>query len=468
MTLLPYLGILSVGSPIFQQRRSLRIQREIQELRTYDNANKRAELQVLATISLPQPLEKKKYNHNSMSGMGLAIGTMISNYAICFPIVVARHGLQALSIASSSWKRDTPRYCFSLLYKKYQLYGFKGLYAGFGIGLIGQAVTAVYESFLARIARFILPKLKSPNHTFIIKSIHKCLRLAIHIPLYPLFRTALVLRVQPSNAPLIRSVKDFLIYYLHDLQRFFILSPTQHTFSLSLISTFLPSCLFNLATEKGMMLLYKRLYQYIPKKRMKKRKTKDTSLNTTTTSNGLFNESSSSSIDPQLHHRSGEGGGGRRGNHNGRGRGRIGNNNNQNYNEDQDDFDNDLMINNLDEKNDRYSSQTTMLQVYYPEIACSVISSMIIRGLSYPMDTVIFKLMIQDTGLSIHDTNQYTGFFHCCSMIYQQGGWRGFFPGWGASVLEMAATYMVLEMSWWAYRFLDHRASISPSSASKK
>lgn len=108
-----------------------------------------------------------------MAGMGLAIGTMICNYAVCFPIVVARHGLQALSVASSSWKRDTPTYCFSLLYRKYQLYGFKGLYSGFGIGLIGQAITAVYESFLSKIFKLIQPKLKNSNQQFIVKAIHK-------------------------------------------------------------------------------------------------------------------------------------------------------------------------------------------------------------------------------------------------------------------------------------------------------
>jgi hypothetical protein len=106
----------------------------------------------------------------------------------------------------------------------------------------------------------------------------------------------------------------------------------------------------------------------------------------------------------------------------------------------------------------------SLLQSYYPEIVCGMSSSMLTRALSYPMDTVIFKLMIQDTGvLSTVDQHTYTGFFDCCFKIYAQGGWRGFFPGWGAGVLELTATWIILEASWWTYHMMDRRLSSSQS-----
>lgn len=96
-----------------------------------------------------------------------------------------------------------------------------------------------------------------------------------------------------------------------------------------------------------------------------------------------------------------------------------------------------------------------MLHSYYPEILCGMSSSMITRALSYPMDTVIFKLMIQETGLLPIDQQHYKGFFDCCATIYHQAGWQGFFSGWGAGVLELTATWLILEASWWTYRLLD-------------
>ncbi|KAI8330847.1 mitochondrial carrier domain-containing protein [Chlamydoabsidia padenii] len=366
MTILPYLGLLSVGSPLHQQRTPWQLEEELSTLRYHADAHRRAELQVLATLNLYNPPTgsisprklKIKQQKDSINGLVVAIGTMLTNYGVCFPIVVFRHGLQALSIPSkNSSTQDTPYKCLAQLRQKYHRHGFRGLYGGFGLGLGSQAITAAYESFLSKLAKKLSAKLDRSYQRHLLTAIHKCLRYAIHIPLYSLSKTALVLRVQPHHQPLIHSPGDFLRYFAHDL-----LHPGPFFWS-----SFLPSFSFNLATETCMMSLYKWTYRHLGKQR------------------------------------------------------------------------------------------STMLQSYYPEILCGMSSSMATRALVYPMDTVIFKLMIQDTRLDSPDQQHYTGFFDCCRTIYQQAGWQGFFSGWGAGVLELTATWLILEASWWAYRLLDKR-----------
>ncbi|ORZ22141.1 mitochondrial carrier domain-containing protein [Absidia repens] len=385
---------------------------------------------------------------DTIKGLVVAIGTMMTNYTVCFPIVVFRHGLQALSHPDThTWSQDTPSRCFALLKKKYQDHGFRGLYSGFGLGLFSQAITAAYESFLAGLAKKLSLKLDRTYQQYILAAVHKCLRYAIHIPLYSLSKTALVLRVQSQTQPLISSPMDFLRYYYQDLKHLrpslqpsSLWTPTPTSSPLSFWSTFLPSFLFNLATEKCMMYLYKRTFKYLTKGQRQSTSRRRRSASVTTNINNLdtshspptassLSRSSSASVGLSTRDRS-------------------------------------IHENKKDPATADY--EPSMLQSYYPEIVCGMSSSMITRALSYPMDTVIFKLMIQDTNiLSSPDQHVYTGFFDCCCKIYAEGGWRGFFPGWGAGVLELTATWMILEASWWTYRVMDQRLSASSSSQSQ-
>ncbi|KAI9009995.1 mitochondrial carrier domain-containing protein [Phycomyces nitens] len=104
-----------------------------------------------------------------------------------------------------------------------------------------------------------------------------------------------------------------------------------------------------------------------------------------------------------------------------------------------------------------------MLNTFYPEIACGVASSILARAISYPIDTVMFKLMLQDSG--VHKINTtYRGFFDCVYRTWRdEGGIKAFYVGWGAGVLEIVAGYLILEASWLAYRAVEWKLGTHPS-----
>lgn len=55
MTILPYLGLLSVGSPLYQQSKPWQLEEDLAILRNQAAAHRRAELQVLGTLNLYSP-----------------------------------------------------------------------------------------------------------------------------------------------------------------------------------------------------------------------------------------------------------------------------------------------------------------------------------------------------------------------------------------------------------------------------
>lgn len=308
----------------------------------------------------------------TISGVMLAIGSMIANYTLCFPIVAARHSLQALPI-KNSFQRDTPMYGASKLYYTYRYGGVRRLYPGFGLGLLGQAISASYESIVSQIVSILSAVAVKINFPLYIATrvAEKILILAINAPLYPLYRNALILRVQ-SNSDMsrivIRNHRDFFHLYRHNLNSF--RSPR------NIHSAFIPSCILNILTENLLAYIYRRIFN---------------SFAVLDLSAAKKNNSNNSKKD------------------------------------------------------------STVLHTFYPEIACGIISSIVTRTASYPIDTILFKLMIQDTGVLKVNTD-YLGFFDCLKRTYLEGGWKAFYPGWGIGVLEIGMGYVVLEASWLAYR----------------
>ncbi|KAI8064617.1 mitochondrial carrier domain-containing protein [Gongronella butleri] len=363
-------------------------------LRRHEREYRRSELRVLTTFrqlthaSLTKAEGDKVKHKETMTGIIVAIGTMMANYVVCFPIVVSRHTSQALSTASS-WQYDTPVYCFRVLHNKYQQHGMRSLYSGFGLGLLGQALTSTYETGLSRLFARVWGKPRAA-HPRSAQWLYQGLRLLIHIPLYPLFRTALILRVQSADDALISSAGDFLRHYRDDLARFWNVGGT----GLTLWSTFVPFCLFNVVTEKAMLVIYKRIYRAWTRKVKKDENSDDKE------------DDIDEKADQEYHHH--------------------------------------------DE-----GADASLRHMYYPEIACGMLSSIVTRTLCYPSDTIIFKLMIQGTGFT---TQTYAGVMDCATQMYRAGGVLAFFPGWGAVVLELAAGYLILEASWWVYTYMDHRA----------
>lgn len=305
---------------------------------------------------------------------------MVANYSLCFPIVALRHRLQAIP-SIKSYERDTPIHGMKIMYHTYNGGGIRRLYPGFGLGLIGQTISATYESGVNKVMSSVIVSTNKISKPLGMLSTlaAKGLGLLINAPLYPLSRNALILRVQSESTNIIiRSFRDFLQFYKHDLKMFWPSHP-HHT---QMLSAFIPSCISNIITEKILFYIYRTIFR---------------SLST--------NESTS-----------------------------------------------------------KKKRDATVLQTFYPEMACGVISSIITRAISYPIDTVVFKLMIQGSGVLVKDTT-YNGLFDCIKRTYQEeGGWRAFYPGWGIGALEVCMGYLILEVSWLAYRSIQWKIQTPGSS----
>ncbi|KAI8081893.1 mitochondrial carrier domain-containing protein [Gilbertella persicaria] len=377
MTLTAYLGLLSLGS-IIQTRHSAECQQEeqqeLEDLRDMAQYISAAEIDTVATVSIPNaPSERKVEMRENITGVMLAISTMVANYSLCFPVVAARHRLQALP-TRYSYYRDTPLFGAKMIIYTYKNGGIRRLYPGFGLGLIGQTLSASYESGLNHVIAFMMPPTSKASKPMSVMAtlISKALAMAIHVPLYPLYRNALILRVQ-SDSDLtnivIRNSQDFMRFYKRDLEAFW----PSHPNNRHVLSALIPSCILNAMTEKLLIYIYRRIFQYFS-----------------------FNDDSSTNVSKK-------------------------------------------------------KKDATVLHTFYPEIACGVISSIITRALSYPIDTIIFKLMVQHSGVLKSDTT-YHGFFDCVKRTWlEEGGWKAFYPGWGIGILEMGVGYLILEASWWAY-----------------
>jgi hypothetical protein len=303
---------------------------------------------------------------------------MVANYSLCFPIVAARHRLQAVPMLYS-FRKDTPIYGARKILESYRRgNGIRALYPGFGLGLLGQSLSAVYESMIGQLMNMVLPEAKKVGRPlyYLAMLIGKGLTFASNIPLFPLYKNALILRIQSDTANtriVIHNYRDFLRIYRQDLSQFWKLA----SFKWNITPAFLPSCITNFITEKILIYLYHHLYK-------------------------AFTNSSL-------------------------------------------------------ESSKKRKEKESMLNTFYPELACGVISSITARILSYPIDTVIFKLMVQDSGVLRVNTT-YTGFFDCIIRTWRdEGGWRAFFSGWGIGILEIGMGYAMLEVSWLTYRFMQWR-----------
>lgn len=356
----------------------------------------------------------------NITGVVLAIGTMVANYSLCFPIVAARHRLQAIPTLHS-YQRDTPLYGIQTILYTYRHGGIRRLYPGFGLGLVGQTLSATYESGLNQV---MSPLILSANKASkllgsLTALLAKGLALFVNVPLYPLYRNALVLRVQQSTLSsqiVIHDPHDFVRLYKQDLRAFWPGS-VHHR---QLMSGFIPSCVLNLITEKLLIYIYRHLFQSF-------------SNNSTTTTATTAIDNNSESLTSAAATASGAAGNG-------------------------------TASTSPASSQSKKKRESTVLHTFYPEIACGVISSIITRALSYPVETVIYKLMVQDTGVLTVNTN-YRGFLDCVKRTWcEEGGWKAFYPGWGIGVLEVGMGYLILEASWLAYRATQWKLQVPGTS----
>lgn len=257
----------------------------------------------------------------------------------------------------------------------------------------------------------------------------------VHIPLYPLYRNALIVRVQlaGTHQP-IKGIKDFALSYKHDLKRF--LSPFSGP--LPLISVFLPSCLLHVVTEKLLLFLYKRILPIATSSPNHHRHKSSTRSSSRTHQRVARSRRQAAIIETDSGTRIATTGG----------------SNFMIVPEPGTEMERQLMTR-QQHRHHNQQTEMTVLRTFYPEVVCGIVSSLIVRIVSYPLDTILFRLMLQDSGIQPKQTH-FTGFFDCVKHIwYNEGGWRAFFPGWGGGVIEILMSYLVLEGSWLMYRLVD-------------
>ncbi|ORZ01373.1 mitochondrial carrier domain-containing protein [Syncephalastrum racemosum] len=415
MTLTAYLSLLSLGSSIYvpNEHNEENDRSSLAALRARSATIVQARAAVVSSLSQHSaPLERRE-THERIAGGALTIGTVVTNYALCFPVVVARHRLQSFP-GRNSWKRDTPLYCARYMIETRRVQGLSSLYTGFGLGLLGQAITATYESLVAAYAPVV-----QKRHSFVvanlIEAFNTSLAYAINIFLYPFYRNALVLRVQSASTHQpIRGIKDFARCYWRDLGLFLGIGRTPG--QLPIMSSFIPSSLLHAFSEKLLMALYKRIYRGLTapakvdakqrrrQQRAARRLADELAMQDHSALLALASDTAAAGALPH-------------------------------------------------DSSTTTVKDTAMIRTFFPELVCGITSSILTRAISYPIDTIVFKLMLQDTG--VDTPYHYTGFFDCVQSTYREGGLAAFYPGWGGGLLEICVSYLVLETSWAVYRLID-------------
>ncbi|KAI9323849.1 hypothetical protein BX666DRAFT_2022560 [Dichotomocladium elegans] len=405
MTVTGYLCFLSLG--IRPDPKDDEHGFDVQTLRRINRAIDEAQISVVKSISRHgAPVEQQAYKKNLAIDV-LTVGTVVANYILCFPAVAYRHRLQAFPVYRG-WEQDTPVSFMRRFWSEYQQSGLRRMYPGFGLGLLSQAMITTWETLIRNMSKYVLIKAESDLAYVTLRLTDLCLGILSHFLIYPFNRNALIIRVQAdcTHQP-IRTVRDFGELYKRELLRIF--SPSSG--GLPVLSVIVPTIFMYLATETIMMSVYKAAYKFInpPNEKIRRRRER------------RVRRQHHNNASPSRHNR-----------------------------------DNGVVDAPVATDNFATSAaRDTLPRAYYCEIVCGVVASLVTRFITYPMDSVLFKLILQDSGIQTNQTS-YTGFFNCISRTWRyEGGWKAFFPGWGGLVLEVAASYLVLEGSWIIYKAID-------------
>lgn len=359
---------------------------------------------------------------------------MVGNYVLCFPFVVARHRHQTLP-GLFSRQRNAPLETIKYLTEMRQKEGWKSLYPGFGLGLLAQGFAVTYESVLNMVLARIFSKAAETTSLMTrlsLAALTKSLELAVYIPLHPIYRNALIIRTQtnsPSTRKVITSYSGFWHACKNELCRFSPFGPPTYTNSLPLASVFVPSCLLSIVSERLLTIVYKYLHRFISKSKLtdkrvssrrhhpQRRPPRTSSLRQSLSRELLTSSPTSTSPQPTELARDSS---------------------------------------SRDAHSKSLSDETTLYS-FYPEVVCGITSSMVTRAIVYPAETIIFRLMLQGSGVLKNDTT-YTGFWNCLTtIIREEGWWYGLYQGIGSWMAEVALGYVILESSWVALRLTQWR-----------
>ncbi|CAO3688464.1 unnamed protein product [Umbelopsis ramanniana] len=427
MTVTAYLCRLTLGNNVLAdpEQDPAEVDDETRHAMELRQAVEKSESDVLATVGFYNAPDVQQAAEN-FAGFSLAVGSMIGNYVLCFPFVVARHRHQTVPQLFAR-QRGTPLASITYLANQRQQGGWKALYPGFGLGLLAQGFAVSYESALNAALSKIFSTTNSTAFLtrLTLALINKMLELAVYIPLHPIYRNALIVRTQaqtPFTQKVITSYSGFWRACKRDLYRFYPFSqPTFAYNALPLSSVFIPSCMLSVLSEKLLTIVYKHLHRFLfkskhtEKRHTSRRQHQTPRPRTSSLRQSLARQSSSSpslttSITASAKDTSSQ------------------------------------------DKSSKSTADETTLYSFYPEVVCGITSSMLTRALVYPAETVVFRLMLQGSGVLKNDTN-YTGFWNCVTVIIREEGvWTGLYQGMGAWMAEVLLGYFILESSWVALR----------------
>ncbi|KAJ2962986.1 hypothetical protein NQZ79_g1993 [Umbelopsis isabellina] len=426
MTVTAYLCRLTLGSNALvdqQERNSSETAEENRHALELRSEVERSEAEVLATVGFYNAPDIKQEASENFAGFSLAVGAMVGNYVLCFPFVVARHRRQ--TIPSLFYRRkDSPIDTMDYLIRLQNREGWRALYPGFGLGLLAQGFAVTYESTLNMILSRTINKNTSSGSlvTQVAQlTVAKALELAVYIPLHPIYRSALIMRTQTQSSTtrrVITSYRGFWRSCKTEFYRFLNFRTVTKPNQLPLVSVFVPSCLLSIISEKLLTIIYKYLNRLISKSkstekrsnRRNQRRQRSSSLRHSFSRDMLETPTSSPAEDTALR----------------------------------------------DTKSKRPADETTLYS-FYPEIVCGIASSMLTRAIVYPAETIVFRLMLQDSGVLLQDTS-YTGFWDCLfTIVKEEGCWNGLYAGVGSWLAEVALGYVILESSWIALKLTKWR-----------
>ncbi|KAF9123253.1 hypothetical protein BGX30_001556 [Mortierella sp. GBA39] len=456
-----------------------------------------AERDILGTtVYLPLPSVRDEAAENK-SGFILVVTSLTLNNIGCYPFFGIRDRHQ---VFPSLFPETSPRSSFQYLQQVYRSQGVLGIWYGMPCSMICHTCTIFYEAFLNSIiarlrhrSRKVLPKPLIYLSTRIVEFL-------LYIPLYPLLRNSLLLRMDsrtgpwPGSASYVCLLRSFFVDYVHDLIGLFY-SRGRSPSILPLYSTVLPSYVLNLLFEIIQTWIFRWIYpRLVPASFFsRKRSSKASSMHppqhppplpssmprgSSFANNG---GTSSSSSRPSPSRRSG---------------GRQHHQQHQTPQQQQQQQQDQQAVTdgsmtavtateisatimaampsvsssspttttlavNRARRGLRYLSAVsprnpTLLQEFYPEMVCAMTSSMITRVLLYPLDTVASRVSAQGgsfPGIGMAPT-RYNGFWDCWRMSLRPegGGLWGLYSGVvDCIIVEAMVRWIVLEGTWFAH-----------------
>ncbi|KAG0242561.1 hypothetical protein BGW41_003919 [Actinomortierella wolfii] len=196
------------------------------------------------------------------SGFILVVTSLTLNNVGCFPFFGIRDRHQ---VFPHLFPETSPRAAVNYLRRVYQSQGMLGIWYGMPFSMVCHTCTIFYEAFLNSVVgrfrqrtRKVLPKVA-------IYVITRAIELALYIPLYPLLRNSLLLRMDthtgpwPPNSGYISLFKSFIINYFHDLIGLFY-SGGRSPSTLPFYSTVLPSYVLNVLFEVIQTWIFRWIY----------------------------------------------------------------------------------------------------------------------------------------------------------------------------------------------------------------